>query len=86
MRSEKNAGLTGTHMGCEHGACGACTVLLDGDPVRAYLCSPSAQGSAIRTERYHVGRRAHRRGVHHIERLATPECVWRAIRSAWCDD
>jgi carbon-monoxide dehydrogenase small subunit len=31
------AGLTGTHLGCEHGVCGACTVLLDGDPVRACL-------------------------------------------------
>ena len=30
-------GLTGTHVGCEHGVCGACTVLLDGDPVRACL-------------------------------------------------
>jgi carbon-monoxide dehydrogenase small subunit len=30
-------GLTGTHLGCEHGVCGACTVLLDGDPVRACL-------------------------------------------------
>jgi carbon-monoxide dehydrogenase small subunit len=29
--------LTGTHLGCEHGVCGACTVLLDGDPVRACL-------------------------------------------------
>ena len=28
-------GLTGTHVGCEHGICGACSVLLDGDPVRA---------------------------------------------------
>ena len=27
--------LTGTHVGCEHGVCGACTVLLDGQPVRA---------------------------------------------------
>jgi len=29
--------LTGTHVGCEHGVCGACTVLLDGQPVRACL-------------------------------------------------
>ena len=30
-------GLTGTHLGCEHGACGACTVLLDGAPTRSCL-------------------------------------------------
>lgn len=30
-------GLTGTHLGCEHGICGACTVLLDGEPTRACL-------------------------------------------------
>ncbi len=43
-------GLTGTHMGCEHGVCGACTVLLDGDPVRACLIfTVQAEGSAIRT-------------------------------------
>jgi carbon-monoxide dehydrogenase small subunit len=30
-------GLTGTHVGCEHGVCGACTVLLDGDSMRACL-------------------------------------------------
>ncbi|NUP03356.1 MAG: (2Fe-2S)-binding protein [Nonomuraea sp.] len=30
-------GLTGTHVGCEHGVCGCCTVLLDGDPVRSCL-------------------------------------------------
>ncbi len=33
----EQCGLTGTHLGCEHGACGACTVLLDGEAARACL-------------------------------------------------
>jgi carbon-monoxide dehydrogenase small subunit len=33
----RESGLTGTHLGCEHGVCGACTVLLDDEPVRACL-------------------------------------------------
>ncbi len=33
----EDCALTGTHLGCEHGVCGACTVLLDGDAVRACL-------------------------------------------------
>lgn len=42
--------LTGTHVGCEHGVCGACTVLLDGKPVRACLMfAASAQGHDITT-------------------------------------
>ena len=46
----EECGLTGTHMGCEHGVCGACTVLLNGDPVRACLMiAVQAQGSAIGT-------------------------------------
>jgi aerobic carbon-monoxide dehydrogenase small subunit len=43
-------GLTGTHVGCEHGVCGACTVLLDGRPARACLMfAVSAQGAEITT-------------------------------------
>jgi carbon-monoxide dehydrogenase small subunit len=30
-------GLTGTHVGCEHGVCGACTILVDGEPVRSCI-------------------------------------------------
>jgi carbon-monoxide dehydrogenase small subunit len=42
--------LTGTHLGCEHGVCGACTVLLDGDPVRACLVfAVQADGRAVTT-------------------------------------
>jgi aerobic carbon-monoxide dehydrogenase small subunit len=44
------AGLTGTHVGCEHGVCGACTVQLDGAPVRSCLLfAVQAQGHAVRT-------------------------------------
>ena len=43
-------GLTGTHVGCEHGVCGACTVLLDGEPVRSCLMfAVQADGHEITT-------------------------------------
>lgn len=43
-------GLTGTHVGCEHGICGACTVLLDGVPIRSCLMfAVQADGYAITT-------------------------------------
>jgi aerobic carbon-monoxide dehydrogenase small subunit len=46
----QDLGLTGTHVGCEHGVCGACTVLLDGEPVRACLMlAASADGHRITT-------------------------------------
>jgi aerobic carbon-monoxide dehydrogenase small subunit len=45
-----DCGLTGTHLGCEHGVCGACTVLVEGRPVRACLMfGVQAEGRAIRT-------------------------------------
>ena len=44
------AGLTGTHLGCEQGVCGACTVLLDGEPVRSCLIlAPQVDGRGVRT-------------------------------------
>ena len=45
-----DCGLTGTHLGCEHGVCGACTIILDGAPMRACLMfAVQADGCALRT-------------------------------------
>ncbi|MGD2040731.1 MAG: (2Fe-2S)-binding protein [Anaerolineae bacterium] len=53
-------GLTGTHVGCEHGVCGACTVLFDGQPVRSCLMfAVQADGHEIIT----------------VEGLGTPEAL-----------
>ncbi len=48
LREDLN--LTGTHLGCEHGACGACTVLIDGAPARSCLTlAAQAEGTTIVT-------------------------------------
>lgn len=45
-----DCGQTGTHIGCEHGVCGACTIMLDGKPVRSCLMfAVQASGTKIRT-------------------------------------
>jgi aerobic-type carbon monoxide dehydrogenase small subunit (CoxS/CutS family) len=46
----EDCGLTGTHIGCEHGVCGACTVIVGGEAVRSCLMfAVQAQGKSIRT-------------------------------------
>ena len=46
----EDLGLTGTHLGCEHGVCGACTVLIDGEPARSCLMlAVQARGASVTT-------------------------------------
>lgn len=46
----QDLGLTGTHVGCEHGVCGACTILFEGEPVRScIMLAVQADGHELRT-------------------------------------
>jgi len=64
----EECGLTGTHLGCEHGVCGACTVLMDGLPVRGCLIfGVQAEGAEIRT----------------VEGLAAPDGTLNALQRAF---
>lgn len=66
----EGCGLTGTHLGCEHGVCGACTVLMDDLPVRACLVfGVQADGTAIRT----------------VEGLAAPDGTLNPLQQAFQD-
>ena len=63
-----NCGLTGTHLGCEHGVCGACTVLLNGEPVRSCLMfAVQADGAELRT----------------VEGMASPDGALHPIQEAF---
>lgn len=63
-------GLTGTHLGCEHGACGACTVLVDGEAVRSCLM---------------LAVQAHGRDVTTIEGLAAPDGTLHPVQQAFAE-
>ena len=66
----ERCGLTGTHLGCEHGVCGACSVLVDGDAVRSCLMfAVQADGSEITT----------------IEGIASPDGELSTVQAAFRD-
>jgi carbon-monoxide dehydrogenase small subunit len=62
--------LTGTHVGCEHGICGACSVMLDGEPIRACLM-------------YAVQANGHR--VTTVEGLAQPDGSMSVLQDSFCE-
>jgi aerobic carbon-monoxide dehydrogenase small subunit len=71
--------LTGTHVGCEHGICGACSVILDGHPVRACLMfAVQADGSHVTT----VEGLAPQRGV--LSKMQDAFCQAHALQCGYC--
>jgi carbon-monoxide dehydrogenase small subunit len=61
--------LTGTHVGCEHGVCGACSVMLDGEPVRSCLIyAVQADGHRVTT----------------VEGLAQPDGTLSVLQDSFC--
>ncbi len=64
----QDLGLTGTHVGCEHGVCGACTILFDGEPARScIMLAVQADGHEIHT----------------VESLAAPDGTLNPLQSAF---
>ena len=63
-------GLAGTHVGCEHGVCGACTILLDGQPVRSCLML------AVQAERHEIST---------VEGLVGPDGEYHVLQRAMKD-
>ena len=67
--------LTGTHVGCEHGVCGACTVLVDGDAVRACLMlAVQVEGAKVVTIE----------GLSHDDRLTPLQAAFRKHHALQC--
>ena len=67
----EDAGYTGVHLGCEHGVCGACTVIVDGAAVRACLMlAVQADGSDVTT----------------VEGLAAPDGTFHPVQAALRDE
>jgi aerobic-type carbon monoxide dehydrogenase small subunit (CoxS/CutS family) len=67
--------LTGTHLGCEHGVCGACTVIVDGDAVRSCLVlAVQADGSEVTTVE----------GLAHGERLSPLQSAFKKHHALQC--
>jgi carbon-monoxide dehydrogenase small subunit len=71
-------GLTGTHVGCEHGVCGACTIQVDGEPMRSCLMfAVQADGRELRTVEALAGDELHplQRAFHEAHALQCGFCT-----------